>query len=92
MMNGPTVYGGYACDASLGAEAGAAALGLQLRARVGRGGDPRRCSAAPTDEDYEATAKSRACFPGDKAENAWDAGWRNILLINRHLRTASGRR
>ena len=29
-----------------------------------------------------------ACFPGEKAENAWDAGWRNVLYVNRHLGSA----
>ena len=29
-----------------------------------------------------------ACFPGEKGKNAWDAGWRNVLYINRHLGNA----
>jgi hypothetical protein len=30
-----------------------------------------------------------ACFPGQKAERAWDAGWRNVLFVNRHLGDAA---
>jgi hypothetical protein len=87
-MNGPTVYGGYGCDASapipqrsdynFSLEPGEEAI-LVLQ----------RGPAFDSDEDYDddqdiANDPDDACFPGDKAANAWDAGWRNILLINRH--------
>ena len=42
-----------------------------------------------TDEDYDGDGDiddaDDACFPGDKADNAADAGWDAILIVNRHF-------
>ena len=91
VMNGPTVYGGYGCDAS---------DDIPLRSAYNFALEPgeeailvlQRGPAYDSDEDYDGDGDINndaddACFPGDKAENAWDAGWRNILLINRHTAT-----
>jgi hypothetical protein len=81
-LNGPTVFVGYACDASKPipsrASVGLRALkpGEEAIAVVERGpaGDP----ANP----------EPACFPGEKAENAANAGYDAVLFTNRHNGTA----
>jgi hypothetical protein len=99
-MNGPMAYGGYACpdtDPAQGqterpvplAETVFPAAGLDpgeeriLVVQRGPSGDPN--------EDYNGNADltDDACFPGDKAARAQDAGWDAILLTNRHFGTAA---
>ena len=82
VMNGPTVYGGYACPGSpppplrsaynFVLDAGEEAILVLQRGPTGDTNNPEA-----------------ACFPGQKAERAWDAGWRNVLFVNRHLGTAA---
>jgi hypothetical protein len=77
-MNGPTVYGGYACDDSkpvplrsaynFNLEAGEDAILVVQRGPTGDTNNPEE-----------------ACFPGEKGKNAYVAGWRTVLYINRHL-------
>ena len=83
VMNGPTVYGGYACNASkpvpprsnytFQLEQGEEAILVVQR--------------GPT---QDTNNPEEACFPGVKGENAWDAGWRNVLYVNRHFGSAAG--
>ena len=85
VMNGPTVYGGYACDASLVAKP------VPLRSNYNfalESGEEAILvlQRGPTQDTNNPEA---ACFPGEKAKNAWDAGWRNVLYINRHLGNAA---
>jgi hypothetical protein len=83
-MNGPTVYGGYGCDAS-------------------RPIPPRSQFFPPPEQmprDQEAIVvlqrgptgdpqnPEAACFPGEKAANAVEAGYDAVLLVNRHLGSA----
>jgi hypothetical protein len=80
-MNGPTVYGGYACPGSppvpprsnfnFQLDQGEEAIIVLQRGPTGDTNNPEP-----------------ACFPGQKAERAWDAGWRNVLFVNRHLGSA----
>ena len=80
-LSGKGVYGGYGCPLGdpvpQSADYTDAELGLQpgderiLILQRGPEGDP----SAP----YEA------CFPGEKAAVAFDAGWDAILLVNRHI-------
>jgi hypothetical protein len=87
-LNGPVVYGGYACDRSapvpqrddfdLDLETGEEAILV-----VQRG------PAFDVDEDYDNDGdinndEQDACFPGDKADNAIDAGWDAVIITNRH--------
>jgi hypothetical protein len=78
-LNGPTVYVGYACDASAPVPARssvglrALAPGEEAIAVVQRG---------PVDDP---SAPEGACFPGEKAENAIEAGYDAVLFANRHL-------
>jgi hypothetical protein len=81
VMNGPTVYGGYACPGSppvplrssynFVLDSGEEAILVLQRGPTGDTNNPEP-----------------ACFPGQKAERAWDAGWRNVLFVNRHLGSA----
>jgi hypothetical protein len=77
-LNGPTVYVGYACDASApvpsrdSVDLRALAPGEEAIAVVQRG---------PLDDPANPEG---ACFPGEKAENAIDAGYDAVLFANRH--------
>ena len=82
-LNGPVVYGGYGCDASApvpqrsSVNLGTLAAGEEAILVLQRGptGDP--------------SATEEACFPGEKAANAVEAGWDAVLLVNRHLGDAA---
>jgi hypothetical protein len=98
-LTGKVVYGGYGCpqDPNVDAEIPKAAdytaeeLGLQagdekiLVLQRGPFGDP--------DEDYDGDRKiyddDDACFPGQKAAEAFDAGWDAVVLVNRHPESGS---
>jgi hypothetical protein len=83
-LNGPTVYGGYGCDAS-----------DPIPPRAGAGLPPlepgeeaiivlqRGPSADPDNPEP-------ACFPGEKAENGINAGYDAVLLTNHHPGEAQG--
>lgn len=82
-LNGPVVYGGYGCPDSAAVPnavetfpAGSLAPGEERIVVLQRGpsGDP--------------TATEEACFPGDKAKSAFDAGYDAVVLVNRHLGSA----
>jgi hypothetical protein len=89
-LSGKVVYGGYGCpadptplpkasdytDEELGIQPGDERILLMQR---GPSGDPSA--------DYNANRDltDDACFPGEKAAKAFDAGWDAIVLINRHL-------
>jgi hypothetical protein len=81
-LNGPTVYVGYACDASAPvpsrADSGLRPLasGEEAIAVIQRG--PVNDPANPEE----------ACFPGEKAENAIEAGYDAVVIANRHLGSA----
>ena len=87
VLNGPTVYGGYACppdlypgstpvpqraDYDFTLEPGEEAI---LVVQRGPNGDPSE------PEDVNATG---GCFPGEKNAEAIEAGWDAILYVNRH--------
>ena len=82
-LNGPVVYGGYGCDASApvplrsSVNLGTLATGEEAILVLQRG---------PTDDP---SATEAACFPGEKAANAAEAGWDAVLLVNRHLGDAA---
>ncbi len=86
VLNGPTVYGGYGCDASAAIPprdtAGLPPLAAGEEAIVvlqrGPGADPG--TGAPDDPE----GPELACFPGEKAENGIDAGYDAVLLVNHH--------
>jgi hypothetical protein len=89
-LSGKVVYGGYGCpadptvvpkaadytDAELGVQAGDERILLMQR---GPTGDPS------ADYNGNGDLTDDACFPGEKAAKAFDAGWDAIVLVNRHL-------
>ena len=84
ILNGPTVYGGYGCDAS---------DPIPPRDSVGLPAlDPgeeaiivlQRGPASDPDNPEPA------CFPGEKAENGINAGYDAVLLVNHHAGEAGG--
>jgi hypothetical protein len=89
-LSGKVVYGGYGCPADpttlpLAADYDAAELGLQpgdekiLVMQRGPSDDPS------ADYNGNGDLTDDACFPGEKAAKAFDAGWDAILLVNRHI-------
>jgi len=89
-LSGKVVYGGYGCpadpivlpqassytDARLGLQPGDERILLMQR---GPSGDPS------ADYNGNGDLTDDACFPGEKAAKAFDAGWDAIVLVNRHL-------
>jgi hypothetical protein len=89
-LSGKVVYGGYGCptdptalpqsadytDAELGLLPGDERILLMQR---GPTGDPS------ADYNGNGDLTDDACFPGEKAARAFDAGWDAIVLVNRHL-------
>jgi Big-like domain-containing protein/hemolysin type calcium-binding protein len=87
VMNGPTVYGGYGCDASAPIpdrdtaglpplEDGEEAIVVLQRGPGASTDDP------PVPDDPEGPEE--ACFPGEKAANGIEAGYDAVLLVNHH--------
>jgi hypothetical protein len=88
-LNGPVVYGGYGCDASAPIPPRASTLPATLPEGQEAIVVLQRGPAFDPDEDYDgdgdiANDSDDACFPGDKAANASEAGYDAVLLINRH--------
>jgi hypothetical protein len=89
-LSGKVVYGGYGCpadptvvpkasdytDAQLGIQPGDERILLMQR---GPSGDPS------ADYNGNGDLTDDACFPGEKAAKAFDAGWDAVVLVNRHL-------
>jgi hypothetical protein len=89
-MSGKVVQGGYGCPADttplpladdydstdLGTQTGDEKILLMQR---GPSGDPS------ADYNGNGDLTDDACFPGEKAARAFDAGWDAIVLVNRHL-------
>jgi len=84
-LNGPVVYGGYGCP------------GVSAPIPPADSVVPQR-SLAPGEEQIvvlqrgpsgDPNAPEEACFPGEKADNATDAGYDAVILTNRHLGSAT---
>jgi hypothetical protein len=88
-LSGKVVYGGYGCpagpavperadytDAELGLQPGDEAILLMQR---GPSGDPS------ADFNGNGDLTDDACFPGEKAAEAFAAGWDAIVLVDRHF-------
>ena len=82
-LNGPTVYGGYGCNAS---------TPIPPRDSVGIPAELPGFEEAivvlqrgPADDPQNP---EEACFPGEKAANGIAAGYDAVLLVNRHLGSA----
>jgi hypothetical protein len=85
-LSGNVVYGGYGCPADPtplpkasdypDPQPGDEKILLMQR---GPSGDPS------ADYNGNGDLTDDACFPGEKAAKAFDAGWDAIVLVNRHL-------
>jgi len=80
-MNGPTVYGGYGCDASSPVPPRS---GYDLELGAGE----EAIIVLQRGPEQDPGAPEVACFPGEKAENGINAGWDAVLLVNRHTGSA----
>jgi hypothetical protein len=91
-LSGKVVYGGYGCPTDptplpQAADYDSTELGTQtgdekvLLMQRGPSGDPS------ADYNGNGDLTDDACFPGEKAARAFDAGWDAIVLVNRHLGT-----
>jgi hypothetical protein len=85
-LSGTVVYGGYGCplDPTVLPQASAypdppAGDEKILLMQRGPSGDPS------ADYNGNGDLTDDACFPGEKAAKAFDAGWDAIVLVNRHL-------
>ena len=89
-LSGKGVWGGYGCPADpttlpQAADYDSVELGLEpgdekiLVMQRGPSGDPS------ADYNGNGDLTDDACFPGEKAAKAFDAGWNAILLVNRHI-------
>ena len=94
-LNGPMAYGGYACPDNSPAGDTPAPVPNALATFPTIEADEERILVVQrgpdgdTNEDYDGDGNTSdaddACFPGNKADTARDAGWDAILIINRHL-------
>jgi hypothetical protein len=85
-LSGTVVYGGYGCPADptvlpKAADYPTPATGDEkiLLMQRGPAGDPS------ADYNGNGDLTDDACFPGEKAAKAFDAGWDAVVLVNRHL-------
>ena len=77
-LNGPVVYGGYGCPGTARIPSRSETLPATLPAGEEAIVVLQRGPEQDTTDAYEA------CFPGEKAAAAYDAGYDAVLLINRH--------
>jgi Ca2+-binding RTX toxin-like protein len=87
-LNGPVVYGGYGCNKSTPVPQ-RSTFNLNLAAGEEAILAVQRGPAFDPDEDYDNDGDTNndgddACFPGEKAANAIDAGWDGVVIGNRH--------
>jgi hypothetical protein len=80
-LNGPTVYGGYGCPASR-------AVPLRSAYNLNLAPGEEAILVLQRGPSGDPNAPEEACFPGEKAAEAAEAGWDALLLVNRHLGSA----
>jgi Ca2+-binding RTX toxin-like protein len=95
-LNGPMAYGGYACpdpDPSAGQSLRPVPDALTTFPVIDPGEERilvvQRGPDGDSNEDYDGDGNisdaDDACFPGNKADRALDAGWDGLLIVNRHF-------
>ena len=94
-LNGQVVYGGYGCpaDPTVVPQASDYTDGNQANGELTlAAGDEKillmqRGPSGDPSADYNGNGNltDDACFPGEKAAKAFDAGWDAVVLVNRHL-------
>jgi hypothetical protein len=84
-LSGPVVYGGYGCPADPNAIPNANTDPRYSRAALGLSEDDERILVLQRGPSGDPSAPYEACFPGEKTDLAYDAGWDAVLLVNRHF-------
>jgi hypothetical protein len=79
-MNGPVVYGGYGCPASAAIPTPASITGYEASLLPGE----EKIIVLQRGPVGDPSAPEEACFPGEKAHEAFLAGWQAILFVERH--------
>ena len=83
-LNGPVVYGGYGCPGVSAAIPPADSVVPQSSLAAGE----EQIVVLQRGPSGDPNAAEEACFPGEKADNATDAGYDAVILVNRHLGSA----
>ncbi len=83
-LNGPTVYGGYGCPPDLYPGATPVPQRSDYDLNLAPGEEAILVlQRGPEDDPSEPLEE--ACFPGEKAAEAIEAGWDAVVLVNRHF-------
>jgi len=83
-LNGPVVYGGYGCPGVSAAIPPADSVVPQSSLALGE----EQIVVLQRGPSGDPNAPEEACFPGEKADNATDAGYEAVILTNRHFGSA----
>ena len=86
LLNGPAVYGGYGCPDPDGAGPASGSAPVPDRDDYALALEPGEeailvLQRGPVDDPE---ALEEPCFPGEKANEAQEAGWDAVLLVNHH--------
>jgi hypothetical protein len=84
-LNGPAVYGGYGCPTSAPIPAPASVPGYLASLQPGE----EKIVVLQRGPAGDPTAPEAACFPGEKAHEAREAGWDAVLFVNHHAGEAA---
>jgi hypothetical protein len=84
-LNGPTVYGGYGCPDSDPIPAPEDIPGYLAMLEPGE----EKIVVIQRGPVGDPSASEAACFPGEKAHEAVEAGWDSVLFVNHHAGEAA---
>ncbi len=79
-LNGPVVYGGYGCPASAPIPSPGSIPGYEASLAAGE----EKIVVLQRGPTGDPSATEGACFPGEKAHEAVEAGWDAVVLVQRH--------
>lgn len=83
LLNGPVVYGGYGCPPDVYPGSTPVPQRAEFNLDLAPGEEAILVlQRGPVDDPSEPTDP---CFPGEKANEAIEAGWDAVILVNRHF-------
>jgi hypothetical protein len=85
-LNGPVVYGGYGCPTSAPIPTPESIPGYLASLEAGE----EKIIVLQRGPSGDPSAPEEACFPGEKANEAAEAGWDAVLFVNHHAGEAAG--
>ncbi len=85
-LNGPVVYGGYGCPPEL--YPGALPVPQRSDYELDLAEGEEAILVLQRGPSNDPSAPHDACFPGEKANEAIEAGWDAVVLTNRHFGSA----